>query len=59
LKDHVTIIIAPHNIQQSARMADYAAFILQGELIEWGSGARIFTNPKDQRTQDYIEGRFG
>ncbi len=40
-------------------MADYAAFFLQGELVEYGTGDQIFTNPSDARTQDYIEGRFG
>ena len=56
--DH-TVILVPHNVSQAARMADYAAFILQGELIEYGEGKTIFVNPKDKRTQDYVEGRFG
>jgi len=56
--DH-TVILVPHNVSQAARMADYAAFILQGELIEYGEGKNIFVNPKDKRTQDYVEGRFG
>jgi phosphate transport system ATP-binding protein len=59
LKQKFTIIIAPHNIQQSARVADYAAFFLQGELIEYGKSVDIFMKPKEKRTQDYIEGRFG
>jgi phosphate transport system ATP-binding protein len=59
LKLQYTIIIAPHNIQQSARVADFAAFFLQGDLIEYGTGTNIFMNPKDKRTEDYIEGRFG
>ncbi len=59
LKKTYTIIIAPHNTQQSARVADYAAFFLQGELIEYGSRDAIFIHPKDNRTQDYLEGRFG
>jgi phosphate transport system ATP-binding protein len=58
LKQQFTIILAPHNTQQAARMADFAAFFLQGELIESGD-IGIFTNPRDKRTQEYIEGRFG
>jgi phosphate transport system ATP-binding protein len=49
----------PHNVSQAARMADTAAFFLQGELIEYAVGKSIFVNPKDNRSQDYIEGRFG
>jgi phosphate transport system ATP-binding protein len=59
LKNDYTIILVPHSVQQAARMADYAAFFLQGELIESGPGEQLFTHPKDKRTQDYIEGRFG
>jgi phosphate transport system ATP-binding protein len=59
LKKQYTIIIAPHNVQQAARVADYAAFFLMGELIEYGSGIDLFTVPKDQRTGDYVTGRFG
>jgi len=59
LKQHYTIIIAPHNVQQSARVADHAAFFLQGEMIEFGLGIDVFMHPKDKRTEDYIEGRFG
>lgn len=59
LKKQYTIVMAPHSIQQAARIADHAAFFLQGELIEFASGKTIFTNPKDKRTEDYIEGRFG
>ncbi len=59
LKKTYTIIMAPHNTQQAARMADYAAFFLQGELIEYGPGEALFARPKDKRTQEYIEGRFG
>lgn len=58
-KKDYTIILVPHNVSQAARMADYAAFFLQGELIEYGIGKDFFIKPKDQRTQDYIEGRFG
>ena len=59
LSESLTIIIAPHNTQQAARVSDYAAFFLTGELVEYGPKAQIFTLPKDKRTQDYIEGRFG
>lgn len=59
LKKEYTIILIPHSVQQAARTADLAAFILQGELIEVTSGELMFTNPQDQRTQDYIQGRFG
>ena len=58
LKKEFTIVIAPHNTQQAARMGDFAAFFLQGELIETGDQS-IFTNPREKRTQDYVEGRFG
>lgn len=54
-----TIVLVPHSVQQAARAADYAAFFLSGELIEYAPGKQIFTQPKDQRTQDYVEGRFG
>ncbi len=59
LKKEYSIILIPHSVQQAARTADLAAFILQGELIEAKSGELMFTNPQDQRTQDYIQGRFG
>ncbi len=59
LKKDYTIVLVPHSVQQAARTADLAAFILQGDLIEVSSGETMFTNPTDQRTQDYIEGRFG
>ncbi len=59
LKEKYTIILVPHNIQQGARMADYAAFFLMGEIIEYSLGQDMFLNPKDKRTQDYITGRFG
>jgi len=59
LKQLYTIILVPHSIQQAARTADFAAFFLQGELVEWDVGKTIFVNPKDQRTADYVEGRFG
>ncbi len=59
LKRDYTIILVPHSVQQAARTADQAIFLLQGELIEVNSGEIMFTNPQDQRTQDYIQGRFG
>ena len=59
LKENYTIILVPHSIQQAARTSDCAGFFLQGELIEYAPGKELFTNPGDQRTADYIEGRFG
>jgi phosphate transport system ATP-binding protein len=59
LKQNYAIIIVPHSVQQAARVADYAAFFLMGELIEHRPGAEIFTTPHDQRTEDYVTGRFG
>jgi len=59
LKEHFTIVIAPHNVQQAGRISDKAVFMLMGYLIEEGSNEEIFSNPKDQRTNDYITGRFG
>ena len=59
LKKDYTIILVPHSIQQAARTADFAAFFLQGELIEYAQGKELFTHPKVKKTEDYIEGRFG
>jgi phosphate transport system ATP-binding protein len=59
LKREYTIVLVPHSVQQAARTADQAIFLLQGELIEVNSGELMFTNPQDTRTQDYIQGRFG
>ncbi len=59
LKQRYTIVIVPHSVQQAARVADHAAFMLQGELIEEGPGSQVFTRPRDKRTEDYITGRFG
>jgi phosphate transport system ATP-binding protein len=59
LKKQFTIVLVPHSVQQAARTADYAAFFLQGELVEWAAGKEVFVHPIDQRTADYIEGRFG
>ena len=59
LKEQFTIVIAPHNVQQAGRISDKAAFMLMGHLIEAGPAKEVFSNPKDQRTDDYITGRFG
>ena len=59
LKENYTIVLVPHSIQQAARTADYAAFFLQGEMVEYAPGKLIFTNPRDPRTENYVEGRFG
>ena len=59
LKQNYTIVIVPHSVQQAARVADYAAFFLMGDLIEHRSGTDIFTAPQNQRTEDYVTGRFG
>ncbi|MBE7469918.1 MAG: phosphate ABC transporter ATP-binding protein [Anaerolineae bacterium] len=59
LKNQYTIVIVPHSIQQGARVADYAAFLLSGELVESGPPTQVFDHPIDQRTEDYITGRFG
>ncbi len=59
LKKLYTIIIVPHSVQQAARVADQAAFMLMGDLIEFRPSAEIFTTPADSRTEGYITGRFG
>lgn len=59
LKSSYTIIIVTHNMQQAARISDFTAFFLSGELVEFGPTQRIFTRPADRRTEDYITGRFG
>jgi phosphate transport system ATP-binding protein len=59
LKRDYTIAIVTHNMQQAARTSDYTAFMYLGELVEFDNTTRIFTNPKMERTQDYITGRFG
>jgi phosphate transport system ATP-binding protein len=59
LKKDYTIILVPHSVQQAARTSDYAAFFLQGELVEYAQGKDLFTHPKIKRTEDYIQGRFG
>ena len=59
LKDDYTIVIVTHNMQQAARVSDFTAFMYLGELVEFDTTSRIFTAPRDRRTQDYITGRFG
>lgn len=59
LKNHVTIAIVTHNMQQAARVSDFTAYFLTGEMVEFGETNQVFTNPKDPRTEAYITGRFG
>jgi phosphate transport system ATP-binding protein len=59
LKSEYTIVLVTHNMQQAARVSDYTAFMYLGELIEFDQTGKIFMSPRDQRTQDYITGRFG
>jgi phosphate transport system ATP-binding protein len=59
LKQRYTIIMVPHSVQQAARIADRAAFLLDGQLIEVGNQGEMFVNPHDRRTEEYVTGRFG
>jgi phosphate transport system ATP-binding protein len=59
LSDRYTIAIVTHNMQQAARVSQFTAFMYLGELVEFGETNRVFTAPRDKRTQDYITGRFG
>jgi phosphate transport system ATP-binding protein len=59
LKRDYTIVIVTHNMQQAARASDWVGFFLLGELLEYGSTKDVFTNPKDQRTENYITGKYG
>ena len=59
LKEKYTIVIVTHNMQQAVRISDCTAFFLLGELVEFGETEEMFSQPKDQRTEDYITGRFG
>lgn len=59
LKNKYTVIMVTHNMQQAARVSDYTAFFLLGELVEFGKTEQLFSNPGDKRTEDYITGRFG
>ncbi|MHC5732677.1 MAG: ATP-binding cassette domain-containing protein, partial [Nostoc sp.] len=59
LKTRYTIVIVTHNMQQAARVAENTGFFLNGKLVEFDATHKIFTNPTDKRTEDYITGRFG
>ncbi|QHM74597.1 Phosphate import ATP-binding protein PstB 3 [Mixta theicola] len=59
LKQHFTLILVTHNMQQAARVSDYTAFMHQGRLVEFADTDTLFTTPKQRRTEDYITGRFG
>ena len=59
LKSQYTIVIVTHNMQQAARVAENTGFFLNGKMVEFDSTHKIFTNPRDKRTEDYITGRFG
>jgi len=59
LRRHYTLVIVTHNMQQAARVSDYTAFLYLGRLIEFDETAKLFVKPREQRTQDYITGRFG
>ena len=59
LKKNYTIVIVTHNMQQAVRISDKTAFFLLGELIEYGNTEKLFSQPTDRRTEDYITGRFG
>ncbi|MDN3517697.1 phosphate ABC transporter ATP-binding protein PstB [Aquisalimonas lutea] len=59
LKDRYTIVIVTHNLQQAARVAGYTAFFHMGEIVEFSDTDTLFTNPREQKTEDYITGRFG
>ena len=59
LKEKYTIVIVTHNMQQAVRISDNTAFFLLGELVEYDNTEKLFSTPEDQRTEDYITGRFG
>ncbi len=59
LKEQFTLVLVTHNMFQASRVSDYTAFMLMGELVEYGPTEEIFTRPNDGRTEDYITGRFG
>jgi phosphate transport system ATP-binding protein len=59
LRGRYTIIIVTHNMQQAARVSDHTAFLFEGDLVEYGATARMFTQPREKRTEDYMTGRFG
>jgi phosphate transport system ATP-binding protein len=59
LKEDVTIAVVTHNMQQAGRVADTTAFMLDGQVVEVGPTDKMFTNPDDERTEQYVTGRFG
>ena len=59
LRENYTIVIVTHNMQQAGRCSNYTAFFYLGRLIEFGATSKIFTNPSERQTEDYITGRFG
>jgi len=59
LSGEYSILIVTHNMQQASRVSDYTAFMYLGRLIEYGASTRLFTNPQEKRTEDYVRGRFG
>jgi phosphate transport system ATP-binding protein len=59
LRERYTILIVTHNMQQAARVSDQTAFFYMGDLVEVGATEKIFTNPSEQRTEDYVTGKFG
>ncbi|HOS59248.1 MAG TPA: ATP-binding cassette domain-containing protein, partial [Syntrophorhabdaceae bacterium] len=59
LKNEYTIILVSNNTKQIARISDYSAFFYMGEMIEYGTTEKIFTNPSEKRTEDYLSGKFG
>lgn len=59
LKEYYTIVIVTHNLQQAARISEYCAFLMLGELVEFGRTERLFTKPREKRTEDFLTGKFG
>lgn len=59
IKQHLTIVIVTHNMAQAARISDYSMFMYLGKLIEYGETEQIFSNPKDKKTEEYLNGQFG
>jgi phosphate transport system ATP-binding protein len=59
LREQVAVVIVTHNLQQAYRVADYVAFMYLGELVEYGAAERVFGDPREQRTKEYVSGAFG
>jgi phosphate transport system ATP-binding protein len=59
LKKEYTIVMVTHSLQQATRISDMTGYFLKGELVEYSTTKKLFTNPKDERTEDYISGRYG